>query len=73
MFESGMNIVRADFHLHTNADKEFKYSGETNSYINDYVEALSAQGIRVAVLTNHNKFDADEYKAIKRKGRKKIF
>ena len=71
MFESGMEILRADFHLHTKADKEFKYNGEENSYINNYIDELFAQGIRVAVLTNHNKFDMEEYKALKRKAAKK--
>lgn len=71
MFESGMDIVRADFHLHTNKDKEFAYSGEPNSFVTEYVEALSAQNIRVAVITNHNKFDAGEYRAIKKKAKKK--
>lgn len=70
MFESGLDIVRADFHLHTNKDKEFKYSGEANSFVTDYVNALVAQSIRVAAITNHNKFDYDEYKAIKRKASK---
>lgn len=66
-----MEILRADFHLHTKADKEFKYNGEENSYINNYIDELFAQGIRVAVLTNHNKFDMEEYKALKRKAAKK--
>ena len=43
MFESGMEILRADFHLHTKADKEFKYNGEENSYINNYIDELFAQ------------------------------
>lgn len=66
-----MEILRADFHLHTKADKEFKYNGEENSYINNYIDELFAQEIRVAVLTNHNKFDMEEYKALKRKAAKK--
>ena len=71
MFESGMSIVRADFHLHTRKDKEFIYSGEENAFVNQYVDALAAQEIKVGVITNHNKFDLDEYTAIRKKARKK--
>ena len=69
-FEHGSDWVRADFHLHTKADKEFSYSGEENDFVGDYVEALKSASIRVAVITNHNKFDVGEYKAIKKKAKK---
>ena len=45
MFEHGLERMRADFHLHTKKDKEFKYAGEENSFINDYISALSANTI----------------------------
>ena len=61
MFENGLQYVRSDFHLHTNKDKEFTYSGEQNSFVNDYVSALKEANISVGVITNHNKFDIDEY------------
>lgn len=64
MFETGLQYVRADFHLHTCKDKEFIYSGEQNSFINDYVSALKEANINIGVITNHNKFDREEYKAI---------
>lgn len=66
MFEIGLQYVRADFHLHTCKDKEFVYSGEPNSFVNDYVSALKSAEINVGVITNHNKFDKDEYKAIRK-------
>ncbi len=69
-FGSGNNWVRADFHLHTKADKEFKYEGEENDFTSKYVEALKSASIRMAVIANHNKFDKDEYKAIRRKAKK---
>lgn len=69
-FKNGSEWVRADFHLHTRADKEFSYSGEETSFVTDYVEALKVAGIRVAVITNHNKFDVGEYKAIRTRARK---
>ena len=57
MFENGCEWVRCDFHLHTQKDKEFKYSGEENSFVGDYVDALYNSGIKVGVITNHNKND----------------
>ncbi|MBL3591635.1 MAG: PHP domain-containing protein [gamma proteobacterium endosymbiont of Lamellibrachia anaximandri] len=70
LFSNGSKWVRTDFHLHTKADKEFKYSDQENDFVKDYVEALKAADIRIAVITNHNKFDTGEYKAIKKKARK---
>jgi len=71
MFEQGLEWVRADFHLHTHKDKEFKYSGEENSFIKEYVEKLALEEIAVGVITNHNKFDYGEYKALRNAGKKK--
>ncbi len=70
MFETGLQYVRADFHLHTCKDKEFVYSGEQNSFVNDYVSALKNANINIGVITNHNKFDIDEYKAIRKAAKK---
>lgn len=70
MFETGLQYVRADFHLHTCKDKEFAYSGAQNSFVNEYVSALKEANIKVGVITNHNKFDKDEYKAIRKAARK---
>lgn len=70
MFETGLQYVRADFHLHTCKDKEFIYCGEQNSFVNDYVSALKNANINVGVITNHNKFDKEEYKAIRKAARK---
>ncbi len=70
VFEHGSAWVRADFHMHSFADKEFSYSGAVNSFASDYVAALKTAGIRVAVLTNHNKFDRDEFKTLAKAARK---
>ena len=70
MFESGLSYIRSDFHLHTDKDKEFKYSGEQNSFVKDYVSGLKKAGINLGILTNHNKFDKDEYVAIRKASRK---
>jgi len=71
IFQNGATWVRADFHLHTNADREFRYDGEENWYYSNYVGALESAGIRVGVITNHNKFVADEYHALRKTAEKK--
>ena len=71
MFENGLEWIRVDFHLHTHKDKEFKYSGEENSFVKEYVGKLEEEGISIGVITNHNKFDEGEYKAIRRGAKKK--
>ncbi|WP_050527179.1 TrlF family AAA-like ATPase [Pseudorhodobacter aquimaris] len=70
LFEHGAQWVRADFHLHTRADKEFRYDGEEDRFVGSYIDALEAAGTRLAVITNHNKFDFDEFKALRRRARK---
>lgn len=70
MFESGLSYIKVDFHLHTHRDKEFKYSGEENSFVKDYVAGLKKAGINLGVITNHNKFDKDEYVAIRKAAKK---
>lgn len=69
-FPNGSEWVRADFHLHTKADKEFKYAGQDNAFVASYVAQLVTQHIRLGVITNHNKFNLDEFKALRRKARK---
>ena len=70
MFISGTEWVRADFHLHTRADKEFSYTGEDENYINDYVRKLKRENIKLGVITNHNKFNFDEFKGLRNRARK---
>lgn len=66
IFKYGATWVRADFHLHTNADAEFKYAEDKNYYYSNYVNGLKAAGIRVGVITNHNKFFFDEFKSLRK-------
>lgn len=66
-FLYGSAWLRADFHLHTRKDKEFNYQGEDNSFISDYVDALKQANIQVGVVTNHNKFDLPEFKALRKR------
>jgi hypothetical protein len=69
-FANGTEWVRADFHLHTRADKEFKYGGADNAFTEAYVRKLKSAGIRLGVITNHNKFNVDEFKALRKRARK---
>lgn len=71
VFDNGAKWLRADFHLHTKADKEFDYSGEDNDFCRLYVEQLVTQEVGVGVITNHNKFDKSEFKALRKKASKK--
>ena len=38
IFNNGSIWLRADFHLHTKADREFEYIGEEDYYYSRYVE-----------------------------------
>ena len=70
LFEHGTTWIRADFHLHTRADKEFKHSPDDNNFVAQYVDSLKAAGIGLGIITNHNKFQLDEFKAIRKKAAK---
>ncbi len=70
-FPRGAEWVRVDFHLHTKADREFKYSGGENTYNSAYVDALEKAVIRLGVVANHNKFDFEEFKSLRATARKK--
>ncbi len=70
-FQNGAAWLRADFHLHTKADKEFSYTGDENYYYSNYVAALEKAGIRIGVITNHNKFDKTEFEDLRKTARKK--
>jgi predicted ATPase len=67
IFENGATWLRADFHLHTKADKEFSYTGNDNDFCRLYVEKCKEQNINAGVITNHNKFDKNEFVALRKK------
>ncbi|MDQ0457714.1 TrlF family AAA-like ATPase [Rhizobium paknamense] len=71
VFEHGAQWIRADFHLHTRADREFKFTGDDSFYNSNYVDALENAGIKLGVVTNHNKFNVDEFKALRKTAVKK--
>jgi chromosome segregation protein len=71
IFANGSQWLRADFHLHTQADKEFTPKAASNGeFASNYINRLQAEGIRIGVITNHNKFDLEEFKALYKKARK---
>ena len=69
-FLFGSTWLRADFHLHTKADKEFTYEGEENQFVTQFVEKLKQANIGIGVITNHNKFEYGEFKALRKKALK---
>ncbi len=69
-FAHGSRWVRADFHLHTRRDKEFKDVGAEQDFVVRYIDAMNKAGIRVGVITNHNKFDRDEFKLLRKVAKK---
>lgn len=71
IFAQGTRWVRADFHMHTRADKEFFFDGEDNSFIREYVDRVTAADVCLGVITNHNKFDLAEFKALRKAARKR--
>lgn len=70
VFQYGATWLRADFHLHTNKDKEFQYSGAPMEYYDQYIAHLVAEKIQIGVITNHNKFDKEEFKELRKKAKK---
>jgi len=69
-FAHGSRWVRADFHLHTRRDREFKDNGAEQDFVARYVAALKQVDICIGVITNHNKFDRDEFKALRKAAKK---
>lgn len=66
IFKYGSTWLRVDFHLHTKADKEFKYSDSEDYYFSNYIDGLAKAEIRLGVIANHNKFDVAEFKALRK-------
>jgi len=70
VFKNGSVWLKADFHLHTRAAKEFKYEGDENSFAASYVDQLKSTDIGIGVITNHNKFDKAEFNALRKQAAK---
>lgn len=71
VFCHGAEWLRVDFHLHTRADKEFDKTGDADRFNGEYVDALVEAGIRIGVITNHNKFDYDEFRSLCKTAKKR--
>ncbi len=69
IFQNGSVWLRSDFHLHTRADKEFSWAGDEDVFVNSYIQTLKERGIQIGVVANHNKFDREEFKALRKKAR----
>ncbi|MAS96111.1 MAG: histidinol-phosphatase [Verrucomicrobiales bacterium] len=75
-FKAGADWLRADFHLHTLSDpgqsrnfrKEFR--DRESEFSKEWIAALVEQGVQIAVVTNHNAFDRDEYKNLRKLGKR---
>lgn len=70
IFENGSSWLRADFHLHTKADKEFIYKDDINYFSKNYIDQLKNKSIKIGVITNHNKFALTEFKELRKKAEK---
>ena len=69
--------ARADFHLHTISERgasrksyRAEFNGREADFPQAFVDKLKEQEIRIAVITNHNSFDLEEFKKIAKKARK---
>jgi chromosome segregation protein len=67
IFENGATWLRADFHLHTIKDKEFIPIINPNDFFNQCLHRLKDEQINIGVITNHNKFEKDEYTNLRKK------
>ena len=70
IFKHGSAWLRADFHLHTKADGEFTYSGDENYFVAAYIQGMKKAGIRIGIITNHNKFDFNEFRDLRNNAKK---
>ena len=64
-FPDGSKYLKADLHLHTRADKEFKCAiSDDTDFAEKYVNELKEKGIKIGAITNHNKFEHDEFQLL---------
>lgn len=64
-FPNGSKYLKADLHLHTKADKEFKCDiSDDTDFAEKYVNELKKKDIKIGAITNHNKFKHDEFQLL---------
>lgn len=67
-FPDGSKYLKADLHLHTKADKEFGTDIlDDNEFAEKYINELKKKDIKIGAITNHNKFENDEFQLLKTK------
>jgi PHP domain. len=65
-FPDGSMYLKADLHLHTGTDKKFKTDiSDDTEFAEIYVSELKKKDIKIGVITNHNKFDNEEFQVLK--------
>lgn len=64
LFPRGAEWARVDFHLHTKADKQFRFEGDSEEFRKKFIAGLQDADIALGVITNHNKFDAEEFRSL---------
>ena len=64
-FKNGSQWVRFDCHLHTKEDIEFDKKSY-DDFFKEYSDKLIEEDIKIAVITNHNKFNRYEFKQLKK-------
>lgn len=65
-FENGSEWLRADFHLHTISDSEFDFYGDKNYFVSNFINQLKKENISICAITNHNKFNLEEFKELRK-------
>jgi len=64
LFVNGAAWLRADFNLHTKVESKSGYDADENCCF-AYVNELAKADIRVGIITNHNRFDSNEFRALR--------
>ena len=55
MFLYGTKLIRADFHMHTKSDKEFKYVGDVNYFVSNYIDKLEDENRNLGLRLDNEK------------------
>ncbi|AKB30589.1 hypothetical protein MSSIT_3870 [Methanosarcina siciliae T4/M] len=65
-FTGGAQYLKADFHLHTKSDKEFKTDIiDEQEFVEKYIHELKKKDIKLGAITNHNKFNREEFNLLR--------
>ena len=70
IFKNGSVWLKADFHLHTKADKEFEFTQDDNLFTDLFINQLKSKDVGIGLIANHNKLDLLEFKALRKNAMK---